>query len=226
MVEPNQVTELENNQKKVDDAMETMTPSKEMTDGQIDKAVDSYRAVLRKHRSELGSENVQYILGQPEYVAEQVLVLRRRVESVSEMIVRHFKIDPNKSPNQMITALGRKEYVNVDVLSTMPAPELLEGDLYFFPVKKVIPVAEYDREFEIRGLVPHPYAQIQVNADDQAFADEHPNGVQWKDKDGNICCAYFDRWLGERKVDVNRYDNRWDDGWWFAGVRKDIVPQV
>lgn len=65
-----------------------MTPSVvEMTDGQIDKASELYRAMLRKHRGEFGSESVQQVLGQPEFVGEMVGVLRRRVEAVMKKIL-------------------------------------------------------------------------------------------------------------------------------------------
>ena len=49
----------------------TMTPS-QITDGQIDKAVELYRAMLKRHRHELGSEPAQQVLGQPDFVGEMV----------------------------------------------------------------------------------------------------------------------------------------------------------
>ena len=30
----------------------------------------------------------------------------------------------------------------------------------------------------------------------------------------------FNRWNDERKVNVNRNDNDWNDNWWLAGLRK------
>jgi hypothetical protein len=32
--------------------------------------------------------------------------------------------------------------------------------------------------------------------------------------------ATFNQWNDERKVNVNRNDNDWNDNWWFAGVRQ------
>ena len=153
--------------------------------------------------------------------AEEVAeVLQRIVDGparvVDEMIVRHFKIDRTKTRGQMISALGRVEYVNHDVLETMPLDGPDEGDMYFFPSKRYIPVAEQPAELAKRGLVPHPAAQIQVNIDDPSFADEHPNGVQWNKNS----CASFLRWLDERLVDVDRHGNDWGGHWWFGGVRK------
>jgi len=34
--------------------------------------------------------------------------------------------------------------------------------------------------------------------------------------------ATFNRWNDERKVNVNRNENDWNDDWWFAGVRKSL----
>ena len=69
-------------------AKETMTPSKAMTDGQIAKAVANYRALLEKYAGEFDSKAVQTVLGQSQLADEQFSVFRRRVESISEMIVR------------------------------------------------------------------------------------------------------------------------------------------
>src|SRR3989344_2671103 len=35
-------------------------------------------------------------------------------------------------------------------------------------------------------------------------------------------CATFNRWNDERKLNVNRNDNDWNDNWWFAGVRNSL----
>src|SRR3989338_3392576 len=34
--------------------------------------------------------------------------------------------------------------------------------------------------------------------------------------------ATFNRWDDERKLNVNRNDNDWNDNWWFAGVRNSL----
>ena len=33
----------------------------------------------------------------------------------------------------------------------------------------------------------------------------------------------FNRWNDERKVNVNRNDNDWNDNWWFGGVRNSFL---
>ncbi|MFI5260554.1 MAG: hypothetical protein ACHQU0_02050 [Candidatus Paceibacteria bacterium] len=204
--------------------MTTMTPSAapSMTDGQIDKAVATYRAMLTKHRSELGSDAVQHALGQPEYVAAQVAVLRERVEAVSDLIVRHVVVNRTRTPMEAINATGRTKYCNDDVVASMPQGEGDEADVIFFKLGRDISNADLDREYDLRDLKPaDPYSLAAVNEADPAFADERPNGTQWKDADGKYCYAAFGRWLdGERCVDVFRSDNDWNDSWCFAGVRK------
>jgi len=152
---------------------------------------------------------------------EHFIALRTRVERRAEMIVRHFKVDRTRTREEMIKALGRKEYVNADVLATMPIDGPDEGDLFFFPLKHDTPVAEIPQAFESHGLVPDYVAQMQVNADDPAFADEHPNGMQW----GKDSCADFRRWVGERRVGVDRRGRGWRGYDWLAGRRK-VSPQV
>lgn len=64
----------------------TMTTS-EMTDGQIERAIEIFRAQLRKHKGELPSDAVQTVLGQAELGPEWFAVLRDRVEAVRGTIV-------------------------------------------------------------------------------------------------------------------------------------------
>ncbi len=199
-----------------------VTPSetKQATQGQIDKAVANYRALLEKHVPNFGTEAVQTVLGQSELAEEQFTVFRKRVEEISKMFVRHFKVDRTKTRRQMIEALGRNEYVSDDVLETMPVDGPEEGDLFFFPIKRNTPASEVAGLLDRHNLIIDPVAQFQVNADDSAFADERPNGVQWQDSLGRYCFAAFGRWRGERGVGVGRDDVGWGGDWWLAGRRK------
>ncbi len=207
-----------------------MTPSAErsvMTDGQIDKAVDLYRALLRKHHSEFASNAVQQVLGQPEYVADLVAVLRTRVEAVSNLIVRRVKVNRALTPQQVLDATGRKQYTDQQVVDSMPHGEGDEVDIMFFKPNLsdrdgYISDADLDEEYELRGLIPaDPYSLAKVNEDDSAFADTKPNATHWKDSKGNWCFVSFRRWIGgERNAGVNCNVRDWDDDWWFAGLRK------
>ena len=194
----------------------TMTPS--ITAGQMVEMIDKLAALCHKNKSSLPSDIVKRVLKTEgdALAEEQFIALRKRVELHSEMIVRHFKLDRTKTREQMIMALGRVPYVNVEVLATMPIDGPEEGDLLFFPLKRYMPVAEIARAFDEHGLKPHYVAQIQVNVDDPSFADEYPNGMQW----GDNCYAAFDSLDGEHEVRVNADDDDWDDDCWFAGIPK------
>ncbi len=65
---------------------ETMTTS-EMTDGQIERAVEIFRAQLRKHKGTLPSDAVQTVFGQAELGPEWLAVLRNRVAALRGTIV-------------------------------------------------------------------------------------------------------------------------------------------
>ena len=206
-----------------------MTPTKvapieieHITAEQIGRVADRFSEKCRKNKSSLSKDVVQLVLeDEGDALAQEMFeAVRSRVERRREMVVRHFKIDPTLTPAQMIKVLGHKEYVDGDVLATMPKHGADEGDFYLFPIKRDLPVTEYAAMLESHGLVPHPRAQIQVNIDDLSLGDEHPNGVQWQDADGKFCCAVFDRWHDERGVGVHRYDSRWSSNWWLGGVRK------
>ncbi len=197
----------------------SMTPSKvgPITDGQIDKAVSHYRDMLTTHRSKVGDSNsVQKVLGSDEYLGEQVGVLRRHVAMASKLIVRHFKVDRTKTPAQLLESCGRVPwYINAEVLATMPMNGPEEGDLEFFPFELNTPIVEIQRVLSQRGLVPDYAAQMQVNADDPAFADKHPNVMQWGKN-----YAHFIRHNGKRGVRVDCYVAYSYHSIWVAGRRK------
>jgi hypothetical protein len=208
----------------------TMTPSasapKTTTEGQITKAVALYRALLEKHASEFDSEVVQAVLGEPSLAREMLSLFRERVEVRMGEIVRRVKVDRTLKPRQVIDATGRTKYVDQGVAKTMPMGEGDEVNVVFFKPRP----NEYTRPgfmsnddlrkaLDRRVLTPDPRAQAKANEEDPAFADEHPNGTHWKDGDSYNFVA-FDRWDGERNVDVHRDLGEWDDHWWFAGVRK------
>lgn len=200
--------------------MDSMTPSV-MTDNQIEKAVDTYRAMLRKHRSELGSDAVQHALGQPGYVAEQVAVLRKYAEAASSMLIRHITVNRIRTPMEAIDATGRNKYLTDDVVRAMPKGVGDEADVFFFKLGRYVSDNELEKEYARRGLRPaDPYSLAAVNEADPAFADKHPNGTHWKDMSDYWCYAAFGRWSVERSVYVGRCGSDWRDAWWFAGLRK------
>jgi hypothetical protein len=203
--------------------MDSMTPSVVgMTDGQLDKAADIFRAVLRKHRSEFPSEATQHTLGTNELGLALLAAFRKHVEMFSDMITRCVTVDRTRSPQDAIAATGRNQYVDKDVVAMMPRGEAGEEvDVYFVKADRSLSDDEVDVFLASRGLVPaDPYALAAVNEADPAFADEHPNGTHWKDADGKWCFSTFRRWNVERYVVVNRNDVDWNDFWWFAGLRK------
>ena len=205
-----------------------MTPSKNIgiTAGQIGKIQELLGAALRK--SGLLSEPTQQVLKhQGKQLADEfVAAVRKRVEATSNMIARRVKADRTKSPQQALDATRRQQYTDRDVVEGMPKGELDEEDIYLFKPDLSargghISDDDLEKEFDARGFKPaDPYKLAKFNADDPAFADEHPNGTHWKDATGRWCFAAFDRWFGGRLVYVNRHDDVWNDSCWFAGSRK------
>lgn len=205
---------------KGDDAMaKTMTASKQMTDGQIENVVSKLRDALRKHRSEFGSEPVQQVLGFANLGMELLAPFRKHVEAMSNLIIRRAKVDRNRTPQQVLDATGRNQYTDRGAVETMPKGEGKEVDVYFFNLGRYVSDDELEEEYELRGLVPDPYAQAAVNEANPAFSDEYPNGCHWK-YDGKWHFATFDGWPVVRHVHVRRYDAAWRGYWWFCGVRK------
>ena len=203
-----------------------VTPSpKFITDGQIGKFQELLGARLRK--SGLESGPVQRVLqSQGDAVVEDMLAaIRKRVEGVSNLIVRRVAVDRTRTPQEVLDATGRKQYVDRKMVDSMPRGKGEETDVYFFKPRPeayssggLISDDRLEAEFEFHGLKPDPYAQAAVNEADPVFADGHPNGTHWKNADGKWYYVAFYRWYGGRGVDVGQGGDGWGGGWWFAGV--------
>lgn len=206
--------------------MTTIMTAAEMTDGQIENAVNKLRDAMRKNRSEITSDVAQQVLGVENLGMMMFAPFRERAEAVSNLIVRKVTVNRGRSQQEVIDATGRVQYTNRKVVDAMPKGEGDEVEIVFFKPdlserNGFITDNDLEKEFELRGLKPaDPISVAAVNEADPAFADEKPHGTHWKDAEGNWCCAAFDRWRGRRRVDVRRGDDDWHDYWWFAGVRK------
>jgi len=198
----------------------TMTTSA-MTDGQIDRACEIFRAKLIKHRFEFFSEAVQQALGDPNLSKEWLGSLRIRVEAVGNMIVRRVHVDRSRTPQDVLDATGRNQYTDKNVVKAMPSGEGKKVEVCFFNLGCFVSDADLEKEYELRGLKPvDPYSLAQVNTDDPVFADDHPNGTHWKDTKDCWCFATFRRSADALRVGVDRGGGGWDGHWWFGGVRK------
>lgn len=207
----------------------TMIPSESrITPSQIGKIQEDLGAALRK--SGLPKGPVQQIIEtqMSALTADIISVVRKRVEAVSNLIVRVVSVNRSRAARAALEATGRRLYVTESVVAAMPKGEAESVEVCFF---KPDP-SEYDRNglisdddlekaFALRGLKPvDPYRLAAINEADPAFADVRPNATHWQDADGNWCYAAFFRWYGhERGVFVGRRVDEWDDYWWFAGVR-------
>ena len=201
--------------------MDSMTPSKCTTEGQIDKAVVAYRALLTKHQSDFSAGAFQEALGNSQLIKDQFAVLRTHVEAISNMIVRHVSVNRNRSPQEALGATGRIQYVQEDVVEAMPRADRDEAEVFFFNLDRFTNDTDLDKEYELRGLKAcDPLTLAGVNEADLAFADDHPNCTHWKDAEGRWCFATFYRWRGRRYVHVRRDGHGWHVRWWFAGLRK------
>lgn len=208
---------------------QAMTPSdiKPITAGQIGKLMELLAACLRK--GELPSGPVQQVLEHQgdELANEWLVTLRRRVDALSNIIVRRVRPNRSRTPQAALDATGRKQtlYTDRKVVDAMPMGEGEETEVFFFKPdlseRNSYLSDDLEVEFALRGLVPaDPLSVAAVNEDDPSLADTHPHGTHWKDADGKWCSAAFYRLSGdERSVFVSRGDRDWDGAWWFAGVR-------
>lgn len=196
-----------------------IAPIEGMSIEQAGRAADRFQTVCRKEGLILPKDTVQAVLEEEGDLlsAEMFAALRTRVERRAKIIPRHFKVDRTKTPAELLAACKRVPwYIDEAVLATMPTDGPEEGNLIFVPLEVNTPFSDIPKVLEKYGLVPDYAAQMQVNADDPAFADKHPNGMQW-DKNSY---AYFRQVGDEREVIVRRSGSGWGGNVWFAGRRK------
>lgn len=126
-----------------------------------------------------------------------------------------------QSPQQLLDATKRTQYVDKTVLATFPKQQ--EGTLEFFKLDKYISDDDLEKEYESRGLIPaDPYTLLNYDLSNRAEIDEKKDVfTHWKDSKGKWCYIAFDQWRGdERRVIVDRDDYGWRGLWWVAGLRK------
>lgn len=199
-------------------AVETITTE------QLGRASDRFIARCRKHVISFPKDTSQQVLeDEGDALAQEMFeAFRKRVERRSKIIVRHVTVNRDQTPEQLIAATGRKQYVNAKVLKTLPrqGSGTEEFDMYFVPGDRYLTIDEQEKLLADYGLVPDYYGQVHVNIDDPSFADEHPNGEQWDNKDGKASFVSFDWSGGGRGVYGRRNGFGWSAYWWFAGRRK------
>ncbi|HWQ60220.1 MAG TPA: hypothetical protein VN420_03660 [Candidatus Fimivivens sp.] len=202
-----------------------MTPSKEMTQRQIDEAVANYRALLEKHVNEFDAAAAQRALGQSELADEQFAAFRRRVEMFSNLIVRRTKVNRRLSSRAALAATGRKQHTDDGVMNGMPFGGDDEVDVVFFYPELweytrpgFMSDDDLEKALARRGLENDPRAVIAANAADPLFADNHPNGAHWKDASGAWCFLVFDRWDGQPCVDVGSDARGWFNRSCYCGT--------
>lgn len=165
----------------------------------------------------LGEKNIPGILD-----GSLKIVLNPAVaETPTDMISRRVRVNRNRTPQQeALYATKQCQYTYKEAVG-IPKREGEEVEVFFFRIGRLISDDDLQKEYDRRGLVPDPYAQIAVNEADPAFADDHPNATHWKDSDGKWCYSAFgQRYVYGREVSFYRLAYGWDDFWWFAGVRK------
>ncbi len=198
---------------------------KPLTPPQTEKFADLIRVALRKNNP-FSDEAQDLIENHWDELKDEMLeavngVVKRAIERKRNTIIRAVKVNRSRLPQEMLDATGRAKYLNDSVVEGIPRGEGNEEvTVEFFKLGRYVSDNELEKEYTKRGLTPDPYAVAAVNEADPAFADEHPNGVHWKDENGRWCYITFDRYYDGRSVGVYLVGDDWFGSWWFGGVRK------
>ena len=202
--------------------MPSMTPQ-EMTAGQINKAVSNFRALLEKHAPKFSADVVQAVLGDPGFAQAQLALLKSHIEARTGIrnltLAEPFDFDTIgvETANQ----LGRDFYGDADILSTCPKPVGMHTvSITLWEESGSLSCRTLDVRYTEKGLAPNPWHLVAFALKQPDFADKRSIVTQWKDSNGNFCCAIFRQWRGRRKLHVYRNDNGWNDRCLFSGSGK------
>lgn len=109
-------------------------------------------------------------------------------------------------------------YANENVLKSAPRHTHIQ-ELKFFTLNTYVSDDELEREYESRGLEPADiYSLARWEESNKDREDKRYIATHWKDAQSKWCYATFGRWLGRRRVSVDRDGHGWYDNWWFVGV--------
>ena len=139
--------------------------------------------------------------------------------------MRGVKVDFTKTPLMMIAELHRVGDFDSCVLETISAQGETEVDLYFFFSRNFLLQGEVAREFEARGLIAHPYAQVQANIDNPNFSRKFPNVIYWEHSGNAHHVSFFHRFQ-QGLINVGYVGNGIKGGQWLAGVLNPVTTKV
>lgn len=193
----------------------------QMTTGQIDKVVSSFRALLEKHSKEIDQDLAQKALGDKRLVDDMVSTFYRYVDLERPMIVLNAKVDISLNPAQFLATIDAQKNFGLEDLKLMPRTKISEVEVCFFKLHRYVSNESLDEEYELRGLDPaDPISQIAVNIANPWFIKKHSNATQWNPGLDNYFSTIM--WgFGKPVINIGVSNTvGFGNHWWFAGIPK------
>ncbi len=206
-----------------------MANKKPLSPSQIAKLQEMFGASLRK-ANPFSDEAQDLIENHWDELEEElkemcIAAINCVLERMKNVIVHHVKnVNRDHAPQQMLDALGRKQYTDREVVEAMPHGQGEGADIYFLPVGRDISDDDLEKQYQSDGWVAaDPYLVAAVNKEDFALADKCPNFAHWKNAQGKWCHLACYRYGGERSVFVYCLRGGWSCRWSVAVVRKQVA---
>lgn len=139
-----------------------------------------------------------------------------------EVIIRKVKVNRTLTGHEAIHATNRRELLEDEVVSAMPNGTENEIEIHFVHLKGSVAAKNLEAELDKLGYkLTDPHTLAAANEAESEFANEYPNGTQWKDANGKFCLEafHFNPVTDERQVNVYCFDYNWPN-FWFGCVRK------
>ncbi len=209
-----------------------MTPL--VSEAQFEKAVSTFRDLLRKQLEGKGRDVVQRVLGLKSLQTAQVKLLTRLVQLNSGLVERTVFCETRAPWGNFVrdaqvelapSAMG-DEHERLASLVRIPplSGPAREFKVTFFPKSNEDWACQklFD-EYQERELRPaSPQLILAVLRDDPNFLRQYSIGTQWHDNNRSVCSFWCKKGSNGRKLidaECDRHQSHlWQGGWLFAGV--------
>ncbi len=218
-----------------------------MTDGQIDKAAELYRAMFARYHREFPTDLMQRVLAQPDLMREVADVFRRRVGLERGYIIFRVWVEPHDSLVEGFAIPKHDHEINRNLVKTMSQGSRAGmKELYLFQPPSemysnqgLISDAGVAEAYQLRSLKPvDPFVHAALLKSRPTLANDFPTVTHWQDEDGFWCYSESDLsgWHGrylftvkctmdglDDEADPRRYRTRgryYGREIWFVGVEE------
>jgi hypothetical protein len=141
----------------------------------------------------------------------------RYKEVAGDLIVfGQVRVSGTRPAQRAIDMTHRRQNINPAVVSAIPIDREGWFNVHLFQGVQQTSNVNLAMEYDRRGLLSYPLAQIALNRADEVLARKYPNVTHFKDRNGQWCyVAYIDDYML-----AHLSGSDYNPGMWYVGIPK------